>query len=62
VKVSALDGKVVAATPEFEDCRRLAQAGKAPVRAVLAAATATATFQFGLAQAAKGKQTGKAKR
>jgi uncharacterized protein (TIGR00299 family) protein len=54
VKVSALDGKVVAATPEFEDCRRLAQAGRAPLRAVLAAATAAATFEFGMGGATSG--------
>jgi uncharacterized protein (TIGR00299 family) protein len=48
VKISALDGKVVVATPEFEDCRRLARAGGKPVREVLAAASAAATFQFGL--------------
>jgi uncharacterized protein (TIGR00299 family) protein len=48
VKISALDGKVVVATPEFEDCRRLAKAGGKPVREVLAAASAAATYQFGL--------------
>jgi pyridinium-3,5-bisthiocarboxylic acid mononucleotide nickel chelatase len=48
VKISALDGRVLVATPEFEDCRRLAQAGRAPVRAVLAAASAAATMQFSL--------------
>ncbi len=54
VKLSALDGQVVAATPEFDDCRRLAKAGHAPVRAVLAAATAAAAYQFGLAGAREG--------
>jgi pyridinium-3,5-bisthiocarboxylic acid mononucleotide nickel chelatase len=49
VKVSALDGRVLQVTPEFEDCRRLAQAGRAPVRAVLAAASAAATHRFGQA-------------
>ncbi len=54
VKVSALDGRVLAATPEFEDCRRLAKAGQAPLRAVLAAASAAATYQFGLPGAKAG--------
>ena len=49
VKLSALDGQVLAATPEFEDCRRLARAAGVPVRAVLAAASAAAAIQFGLA-------------
>jgi uncharacterized protein (TIGR00299 family) protein len=49
VKLSALDGRVMAATPEFEDCRRLARAAKVPVRAVLAAASAAASMQFGAA-------------
>jgi uncharacterized protein (TIGR00299 family) protein len=49
IKLSALDGQVVSATPEFEDCRRLARAAGVPVRAVLAAATAAAAFDFGMA-------------
>ena len=49
VKLSALDGRVMAATPEFEDCRKLARAAKVPVRVVLAAASAAATMQFGVA-------------
>jgi hypothetical protein len=42
VKLSALGGEVLAATPEFEDCRRLAAAGKVPVRVVQAEAAAAA--------------------
>jgi uncharacterized protein (TIGR00299 family) protein len=49
VKLSALDGRVMAATPEFEDCRKLARAAKVPVRVVLAAASAAAAMQFGVA-------------
>ena len=49
MKLSALDGRVMAATPEFEDCRRLARAAKVPVRVVLAAASAAAAMQFGVA-------------
>jgi uncharacterized protein (TIGR00299 family) protein len=40
VKLGALDGEVLGAQPEFEDCRRLAAKAGVPVRAVLAAATA----------------------
>jgi uncharacterized protein (TIGR00299 family) protein len=42
VKIGALDGEVMGAQPEFEDCRRLAARAGVPVRAVLAAATAAA--------------------
>jgi uncharacterized protein (TIGR00299 family) protein len=42
VKLGALDGDVLGAQPEFEDCRRLAKKAGVPVRAVLAAATAAA--------------------
>jgi uncharacterized protein (TIGR00299 family) protein len=42
VKLGALDGEVLGAQPEFEDCRRLAARAGVPVRAVLAAATAAA--------------------
>jgi hypothetical protein len=42
VKVAALDGEVLGAAPEFEDCRRLAARAKVPVRRVLAAAAAAA--------------------
>jgi uncharacterized protein (TIGR00299 family) protein len=42
VKIGALDGEVLGAQPEFEDCRRLAARARVPVREVLAAATAAA--------------------
>src|SRR6185436_5708823 len=42
VKVAALDGEVLGAAPEFEDCRRLAGRAGVPVRVVLAEATAAA--------------------
>jgi uncharacterized protein (DUF111 family) len=40
--VGALEGEVVGAQPEFEDCRRLAARAGVPVRTVLGAATAAA--------------------
>jgi uncharacterized protein (DUF111 family) len=40
VKVGALEGEVLGAQPEFEDCRRLATRAGVPVREVLAAALA----------------------
>jgi uncharacterized protein (TIGR00299 family) protein len=40
VKVGALEGELMGAQPEFEDCRRLAAKAGVPVRAVLAAASA----------------------
>ena len=42
VKLSAWQGRVLSATPEFEDCRRLAAAARVPVRVVLSAASAGA--------------------
>jgi uncharacterized protein (DUF111 family) len=42
VKVGALDGEVLSAAPEFEDCRRLATRARVPAREVLAAAAAAA--------------------
>jgi uncharacterized protein (TIGR00299 family) protein len=42
VKVGALDGEVLGASPEFDDCRRLAASARVPVRAVLEAASAAA--------------------
>ena len=41
-KVSVLDGEVLGAHPEFEDCRRLAARARVPVREVVAAAAAAA--------------------
>lgn len=42
VKVAAVDGQVRGATPEFDDCARLAAKAGVPVRQVLAAAQAAA--------------------
>ncbi|HVV15823.1 MAG TPA: nickel pincer cofactor biosynthesis protein LarC [Polyangia bacterium] len=42
VKVAALDGQVLGAQPEFEDCRRLAARARVPAREVLSAAAAAA--------------------
>lgn len=42
IKVGALDGEVMGAQPEFEDCRRLAAKAGVPVRTVLGAATVAA--------------------
>jgi hypothetical protein len=42
VKLGALDGELLGAKPELEDCRRLATKARVPVRAVHAAATAAA--------------------
>jgi hypothetical protein len=42
IKLGSLDGAVIGAQPEFEDCRRAAASAKVPVRAVLAAAAAEA--------------------
>jgi uncharacterized protein (DUF111 family) len=41
-KLAALDGEVLGAHPEFEDCRRLAGRAGVPVREVVAAASAAA--------------------
>src|SRR6185312_12037998 len=41
-KVAALDGEVLGAQPEFEDCRRLAARAGVPAREVLSAAAAAA--------------------
>jgi hypothetical protein len=42
VKVGRFNGRATVASPEFEDCRRLAQEAGVPVREVYAAATAAA--------------------
>ena len=40
IKICELDGKVVTATPEYEDCRRIAEKKKMPLRTVLEEAKA----------------------
>ena len=42
VKIGALDGEVLGASPEFEDCRRLAGRARVPVQKVWSAAAAAA--------------------
>ena len=42
VKVASRTGEILSATPEFEDCRKLAVRGKVPVRRVVAEANAEA--------------------
>jgi hypothetical protein len=42
IKLGALDGQILGAQPEFEDCRRLAARTHVPTREVLAAASAAA--------------------
>jgi uncharacterized protein (TIGR00299 family) protein len=42
IKLGALDGEILGAQPEFEDCRRLAARAGVPAREVLAAAAAAA--------------------
>jgi len=44
VKVKILDGEAVGAKPEFDDCKRLADAAGVPVRMVYEAALAAAQF------------------
>ena len=38
VKVASLDGRVVTVSPEYDDCKRLADEGGVPLKAVMAAA------------------------
>jgi hypothetical protein len=58
VKIGGLDGEILGAQPEFEDCKRLAARAGVPVRAVLASASAAAhTLVAGVA--AKSKSTAK---
>lgn len=42
VKLAARDGEILGATPEFEDCRRLAHRAEVPVRSIVAEASAAA--------------------
>jgi uncharacterized protein (TIGR00299 family) protein len=46
IKIAALEGAALGATPEFEDCRRLARQAGVPVRVVLAAASAAAAREL----------------
>jgi len=58
VKIGALDGEVLGAQPEFEDCRRLAARAGVPVREVLAAATAAAFALTGRSRVTKNDRVG----
>jgi hypothetical protein len=42
VKLASRGGEILGATPEFEDCRKLAQRAGVPVRQVVGAANAAA--------------------
>jgi uncharacterized protein (DUF111 family) len=48
VKVARLSGKVVTASPEYEDCRRLALESGVPLKEVYAAAQAALRGQMNL--------------
>ena len=52
-KLAALDGEVLGAHPEFDDCRRLAARARVPVREVVAAAAAASSSWL----AARGKRS-----
>lgn len=42
VKISSINGKTVSATPEYDDCRKLAEVSSAPLKEIFAAARAAA--------------------
>ena len=46
-KVSAFDGKIVSITPEYEDCRRLAEKNSVPLKAVWQEALTKQTDRLG---------------
>ncbi|HEY7023098.1 MAG TPA: nickel pincer cofactor biosynthesis protein LarC [Ktedonobacterales bacterium] len=48
VKLKLLGGRVIAATPEYEDCRALAERHALPLEAVVERVTSAARFHFGL--------------
>ncbi len=62
VKLGGLDGEILGAQPEFEDCKRLAARAGVPVRAVLASASAAAHALVVGVPAARARQRGAAKR
>ncbi len=49
VRLGYLGGRLVTASPEFEDCRRLAEQSGRPLKEVYAAAQAAAFGRFGAA-------------
>jgi pyridinium-3,5-bisthiocarboxylic acid mononucleotide nickel chelatase len=54
IKVARLEGKIISAQPEYEDCRKLAEQNKMDLRLVYEEAKAAA-WQAGLRPAKKGK-------
>ena len=48
VKLKLLGGRVVAATPEYEDCRALAERHGLPLESVVERVTSAARVHFGL--------------
>jgi uncharacterized protein (TIGR00299 family) protein len=62
VKLGGLDGEILGAQPEFEDCKRLAARAGVPVRAVLAAASAAAHALVAGVPAARARRKSTAKR
>jgi uncharacterized protein (TIGR00299 family) protein len=48
VKLKLLSGRVIAATPEYEDCRALAERHSLPLEAVIERVTSAARTHFGL--------------
>jgi uncharacterized protein (TIGR00299 family) protein len=62
LKVAALDGEVLGAEPEFEDCRRRATAAGVPVKRVWAAAAAAANQLIPTPQVARPRAPTKKRR
>jgi pyridinium-3,5-bisthiocarboxylic acid mononucleotide nickel chelatase len=61
IKIAALDGEVLGANPELEDCRRLAARAGVPVHAVFTAALVAAqTFLTAAGTPPRGKRTRRA--
>jgi uncharacterized protein (TIGR00299 family) protein len=58
IKIAVREGHMMGATPEFEDCRRLASHARVPVRLVLAEATAAATALHRKASATRTQRRG----
>jgi uncharacterized protein (TIGR00299 family) protein len=60
VKIAALDGEVLGAHPEFEDCKRLAARAGVPVRQVVTAALVAAQSLVSPAPRRRSKKRGRA--
>src|SRR5204863_7006306 len=61
VKVAGLDGQVIGAEPEYDDCRRRAGATDVPVRRVWVAATAAAAALLAPERSSRTKRRSRAK-